>query len=727
MSKAPIQLAESLKQTRSLPLRLQIGALGEGLLVGQPEECQQFALRLIEIAGFGYKNNSGRSLGPIELVTGLSDRWRARHADEAIKALAMGWERLSPEMRRLALSLGRSRWIRAVRDLGRDSDDQNRIRALGIARDTADPALGVLVCSMLRDEHQQVRLAADRTLLAMVLGMFKGLERGMLGEEYESIRDRVVIPMLGDPRVLELERCAMLTAIADAAWSFADHRCRSPLLASLLLMDRKGGTALERRAFNKMQRLLSERNHPSHMPMRTVLRTTPAPILRGRSLRWLAIDPISGVASARLCVAESIEEHRAGLELMHLCLRPSRARAFKKVRIGTKQENGIVSLEDGAPLLTSAEIATLDPKTRHGAIRWVTGLELDASVKRRELEWVMADLDPAVRLHGCVVADSLDVLDYMYDPSECVARHAALRWSSVGGHAPVVGSASCERRRETAARNTRSESSWVRKIAREESDRLSMGLPSKAASRLAARRLHATDPARFVREIREMLRDPQRRCSGLGMILAMGLEERFEMDLISLANGLHGGMNGRVDQGIDARVAASLVRSLSGIQTTAARDAVMRSLESDDQRVVANAIESVHTPIEVLGEYKGDAHHRVRSSAIRRLILGGQSDLARRAAEDLDEMLHDGRAEHRLAGVWASQRVLEPKSRTRLNGPWRELVVTLHEMSKNESDEAIRGRADRCVHRVVVSQRTATGDGPAESRSRTDESLVEMV
>ncbi|MGJ8635228.1 MAG: hypothetical protein ACSHX5_00080 [Phycisphaerales bacterium] len=723
MSKAPIQLDESMKKMQSLPLRLQVVALGEGLQVGQPDECQHFAMRLIEIAGFGYKkNNAGQSLGPLELITGLSDRWRARHADDALRMLATGWAKLPIETRSLALSLGRSRWIRVVRLLGADSDPTLRIGALTIARDTADPALGVMVCSMLSDEHQKVRLAADRTLMAMVLGMFKGLERGMLGEEYESIRDRAVIPMLGDPRVLELERCAMLSAIADAAWSFADHRCRSPLLASLLLMDRKGGTALERRAFKKMQRLLSERNHPSHMPMRTVLRTTPAPVLRGRALRWLVIDPISGVASARLAVAETIEEHRAGLELMHLCIRPARAKALKKVRIGTKQENGFVSLERGAPILSSGEIATLDASTRKGAIRWVTGLGLDASIKRRELEWVMADRDPAVRLHGCCVADSLDVLDYMYDPTEQVARHAAMRWSSVGSPPPAIGSAACERRSEIASRNMRSGSAWVRRIAREEGDRLTMDAPTNASSRLAARRLFASDPARFVRDVRGMLREPTKRGTALGIILALGLEERFEMDLISLSNELRGGE-------LDPRIAASLVRGLSGILSPLAREAVMQSLESDDQRVVANAIESVHTPIEVLAEYKGDAHHRVRSSAIRRLILGGRNDIARGATEDLSVMLHDDRQEHRLAGVWASQRVLEPKSRARLGGPWRDLVVTLNELSEHETDDTIRTRADRCVHRVVVSQRTQEArrieDAAADETGSM--SIMEMV
>jgi hypothetical protein len=186
------------------------------------------------------------------------------------------------------------------------------------------------------------------------------------------------------------------------------------------------------------------------------------------------------------------------------------------------------------------------------------------------------------------------------------------------------------------------------------------------------------------------------------MILALGLEDRFEMDLISMTN----------ESGLDPRTGASLVRGLGAIDSVAARQGVLRSLESDDQRVVANAIESVHTPIESLVEYKGDANHRVRSSALRRMLMTagdrtvGDRSIAQGAADDLGAMLHDSRVLHRLAGVWAAQRVMEPKTRKVIGGVWRDLVMTLNEMTVHERDDAVRGRADQCVHRMLVTQRT---------------------
>lgn len=688
-------LNQSLDHAKRLPLRLQVAALGEGLRVCEGVECQQFALRLIEIAGYGQRGIADQTLGPIELMTGLSDRWRARHADSAVMALAMGWGNLTHEIRQIGVALGRGRWIEAVKQMSKDAQVDTRLGALAIAMDTGDPGLGVMVCSMLGDEHSRVRLAADRTLMGLVLDLFGHLDGSMLGEEFDAVRNRAVTRMLGDPSVLELERCDMLGAIADAAWSFASHRCRSPLLASLLLMDRQGATKIERRAFEKMRRLLSERNHPSHMPMRTVLRTTAAPILRERALRWLVVDSIAGVAGARLEVAESIAEHRAVLDTMHLCVRPLRGSALKRVRIASRQEGGRVVLEPRAPMLSAEEFASLGSDSKRGYIRWVAGLDLDSGIRRRELERVMADGDAMVRLHGCCVADSFDLVDYLYDGDESVARHAGLRWSSVGGTAPMIGSASWERRMQTGRLNRRSGSAWVRRVAGEEIERLSLDLPESPASRLAGRRLFHNDPARFVRLIREMLHQPARRGNGLGMILALGLEDRFEMDLVSLSG----------ETGLDDRVRASLVRGLSSIHSDGARRAVLECLECDDQRVVANAIESVHTPIEVLVEYKGDANHRVRSSAIRRMLVRGEDGAAvDAAAEDLVSMLRDERVGHRLAGVWAAQRVIESKAGVRLNG-MRDLVLTLDEMTRHERDDGVRDRADQCVHRMLVSQR----------------------
>ena len=202
--------------------------------------------------------------------------------------------------------------------------------------------------------------------------------------------------------------------------------------------------------------------------------------------------------------------------------------------------------------------------------------------------------------------------------------------------------------------------------------------------------------------MRELMIDPDRRLSALGMIIALGLEQRFEMDLVSMSH---------VNE-LDSKVRATLVRALSNVKSVAAGEAVLRCLESDDQRVVANAIESEHTPIDALVEYKDDAHHRVRASAIRRMLVqSGDGNVVDAAVEDLLKMLRDERVGHRLAGVWAAQRILEVKasskhgSRFPGGSSWRTLITTLDSMCRDEQDEGVRRRADQCVHRLLVSQR----------------------
>ena len=84
------------------------------------------------------------------------------------------------------------------------------------------------------------------------------------------------------------------------------------------------------------------------------------------------------------------------------------------------------------------------------------------------------------------------------------------------------------------------------------------------------------------------------------------------------------------------------------------------------------------------------------------------------AAEDLGAMLKDHRVSHRLAGVWAAQRVLEPRMARQLSvrfDGWRDLVTTLNEMTLHEADDAVRGRADQCVHRMLVSHRAGLMEG----------------
>ena len=265
-----------LDQAARLGVRDRIVALGHGLRSAGGEHREAQAIMLIELAALGSgdaNENPSReqAAGPIELLTRIPTKWRQRHADDA----------------------------------------DARIAVLSLGMDTADPGLGKIVCRLLRDEEQRVRQLADEVVLRMGLRPLRAIPSEVLGEHYARIANTPVIAFPADPDVLELERSVLLRAVADAAWGFAAHRCRSPLIVTLLLMDHPWANRMEREISTRMRRLLSQRNHPSHAPLRSVLKRTDCPLLRERALRWLSIDAISSAALDRLRVAESGVEHRS--------------------------------------------------------------------------------------------------------------------------------------------------------------------------------------------------------------------------------------------------------------------------------------------------------------------------------------------------------------------------------------------------------------------------------
>ncbi len=714
MSKIHPHTDSPLGLAAKLPLRQRIAALGEAILVAPCSECDEMALKLIELAGFHTNSPHGQdsdlhrielesAAGPIELLARIPQRWQSRHANEAMLMLARAWGVLSVPMRELGAGLGRTRWIRVAETLSRDSDPRARLAAVSIARDTADPGFAKIVGELLADEHQSVRQSADKALMRLTMVMLEHLPAEMLGEDLAKVAatPRVILPV--DPAVLELERCTLLGAIADAAWSFASHRCRSPLLAALLVIDRVVATPLERAISVRMRRLLSERNHPSHSPMRTVLRRTPCPILRERALRWLTIAPISAAAIDRLNIAESLDEHEIVLRKSHLAIRPKRAARLISLRHATHQVNGRIELVNQGPLPHRESYAQLSEEARLGLIRMLWQIMIDDQPKRDLLEPALADPSPRVRLSACVMSPLIDLPDFLYDPDPVVACTGALVWSSAGQTPPRLFSPAWKHRMQVARTNARSPHAWVRRVSGEESDRLSMDRPDSPASRVQARRMYQVDPSGFVRMLRDHLSDPDSRCDALMLIRILGIGHRFELDLISIVQ----------NESCDARTRATAVMALGEVDTNSASYILSEALRDRDDRIRSNAAESISGSVDQLFELKADDHHRVRASVIRRMIRetdSTQPSQSRDAAHALLEMLHDDRPMHRLAGTWAAQRTLTGSSREVMGNVWKPLVNEIEllaaghgcfkgDLNLKESDQ-IRSRAQRCIHRI---------------------------
>lgn len=678
------QSAHPLEVLDKAPIRERIAALGEALRVVPEGEREAVALRLFEAASAAQAPERHQALGPVELLTRWPDRARIRHAETAMLGIVSAWDAVPEQARALASGLSRDRWLRIAAQAAGSPDPRARTGVARFAEDTADPALGGVVCALLRDEHQTVRLHADRALLRLAMTMLTHLPDELLGADFGAIADRPVITLTADPSVVALERVELCRHIADACWAFAEHRGRAPLIAALLILDRLPGGTMERAVASRIRRLLNESGHPSHAPIRTVLRSTPSPMLRERALRWIVLDPVRSTCVDRLSSADSAHEHEIVLRRATLALRPKRADRLRAVRPGADREH--------APFPDARALARLSPEARRGMVRFVSLIGLEEQAKRSVLEPTLADPDPLVRLWGAHAAHPVDLSDYAFDADASVARSAAQRWSTLGVSGPQFGSGAWTRRTEIAGLLARSPHAAVRELGTIERDRLDpfAGTP---AARVAARRMHERDPVGFVRTVRDRLGDPAKVLDAVMLVRAMDLAARFEMDLVALAT---------TDP--DDRVRATAVAALGSVDSEPARRIVRASLNAPDQRVRSNAVEAVTLDHGVLLEYKDDRSHRVRASAVRRL-LNQQDDGAgvrarETAADALARMLTDDRAEHRLSGAWAAERVVLPERRDLLGAGWRPVVRRVLEAAEHDHDARVRLRASRCARRL---------------------------
>ncbi|MCC5823019.1 MAG: hypothetical protein LAT64_07325 [Phycisphaerales bacterium] len=668
------------------PLSERIPAFGEALRLAPEGEREPLALRLFELASAARAPMRDGALGPVELVTRWPSRRRVRWAERAMLELLSGWDRVPDPVRPLASGLARERWLAAARKASESPDPGVRASAARFAEDTADPGLAGVVSGLLSDEHQAVRLHADRAMLRMAMTLLAHLPEGVLGAEFGEIAARPTVRLSADRGVLDLERVELCRHIADASWRFAEHRCRSPLIAALLILDRLPGGTLERSVASRIRRLLKESGHPSHSPLRTVLRRTPSPLLRERALRWIVIDPVRVVCVDRLASAESIEEHEILLSRSYLALRGARGARLRAVRPTGDREH--------APVPPARGYQQLSPAARRGMVRFVQLIGLEDEARRVALEPTLADADPLVRLTGSHAAHPADLSDYTFDPVESVALSAATRWSTLGVPAPQAGSGAWSRRTQVATLLRRSPHRSVRALAAAEAERLDP-LGATPASRLTARRLLERDPNAFVRLVREGFADPERVLDALMLVRALRMGERFEMDLVELAS-----------TAADDRVRATAVAALGTLASEPAGRTVRAALNAPDQRVRSNAVEAVPACDPVLLEFKDDASHRVRASAVRRVLTDHAAAdppaAAARvvAAESLSRMLTDDRAEHRLSGAWAAERVLCPQRRELLGPGWRGLVHRVAEAAEHDADTRVRLRAARCVRRL---------------------------
>jgi hypothetical protein len=519
------------------------------------------------------------------------------------------------------------------------------------------PALGLL----LRDGDEEVRGSAEAGLVRLGEGSAGG------GGE-------------GGP--------ALRAVLAEAVASWPEHRMNGVFDAAL------GALAPAVVAFggrgDPLASWLLEGTSESHMGLRGVVRKGGGVVGRVRAWEWLGRNIAATASLERIGKPATLEEHEGVLRRAHLLGNPVRARRV-----------GMIKAKDAGSLWPAdGGVERLSPEARAGTARLVGGSALGAGEKRRTLEPLLADRAPGARLAAVRALPDGEVQDFCFDAEEGIARHALLRVEPVA-EAGLV--------RQLA----RSAHASVRRVCGDLLSRAETWKAGDAVSRLLARRALKSDRGAFLGELR-------------GRVLAGGREERIGAIMMARALGVQGEIELEL-LGVAAEeetwVAATAVAALGDVRTDSASQAVRRCLEHPAGRVRANAVDVAARwardagVFERLIELKGDPHHRVRGSTVRALA-GGLEPLQPDAGTELAAMLRDARPLHRLAGLWATERLVlapEPGSGAPMAGRLGEFATLIGELARDEPEEPVRERAVRCSARMLARVRMMWREAPADA------------
>jgi hypothetical protein len=320
------------------------------------------------------------------------------------------------------------------------------------------------------------------------------------------------------------------------------------------------------------------------------------------------------------------------------------------------------------------------------------------------LQPLRADRVAAVRLAGLRALPNEEVTDFCFDADEPLARSAVLR------AAPRL-------EEKALGALTRSPHASIRRLASETLEVANVWDPALATSRLAARRLLERDRPSFLNTLRGRVATGAKgdRVRAIMLARALGTGHELELELLAV-----------VASPADDWLVATAVAALGEVETGSAAEAVRRCVAHESGRVRANAAEAVlaraaqsHQAAPLDGrimELKTDSHHRARSSALRGL-LWGPDPLDATAVPQLAAMLSDGRPLHRLAGLWAVERLTlapAPGSSSPVVEHLGDFATLVAQVARSEAEHPVRERAARCAARILARIRLMWREGAAD-------------
>ncbi len=715
---------ERIQDLRRLPRRACIRALSDTLVVASTEEREALAVELIELA-IGPSEPTGGG-GPIATliapIRGLTRRLRERATEPARLELVRRWGLLSTQGKETALAIGRGRWDRAIESLvGAESVD-DRLAVAQMVSDLGQPDNVGALAVLINDGDESVSKAAEAGLVR-VAGRIAGIRviegrSSILGRDLSETG--AVIP---ESAKLAFER-DLLRAIAGVS----THHRRGVLLAALIALGepRLGQADDESRP---LVAWLSNRDDPSHLALRAVLRRAREPMVRARAWHWLARESIAAAALDRLARAETVEEHEVVLKHGHLAAHPSRRHRLNMIKVRprvTTRESGLdragnaaspglelVRWPSAGPVPSATMVRALSVQARRNLPRWVGGLRMDAASRQRAIDPLLSDSCVQVRYAAVRVASVRALDDYCFDRDGRVAATAVLRASNVG-EADIQRDPGMSV--SLARRLKRHPSPRVRALATQESERLDpWGISS--ASRVCARRLLHADRESMLAQMHKRITSGHAQCRVQAILLCrlLGLAQTLEVELQMCL----------LDQNTwsedDLRVAATAVTALGEAGTSSARRLVEGSLTHAGNRVRANAVEALARCTQAsrdlavqqpetyahMIELKSDANHRVRANAIRALLTPPACTEAGRiyepaAVDGLVSMLSDERRMHRVAGLWLTGKMILSGGTAGIASDLSSVVSRVADLAGSDDDPDVRARAGSCARMLLL-------------------------
>ena len=117
---------------------------------------------------------------------------------------------------------------------------------------------------------------------------------------------------------------------------------------------------------------------------------------------------------------------------------------------------------------------------------------------------------------------------------------------------------------------------------------------------------------------------------------------------------------------------------------------------------------------ESLMELKCDANHRVRASVLRGILRAASPDWGGTGyepvvADELVRMLEDERPMHRVAGLWAVERVTACPGES-VARRWDRLASLVAGLARDETDDAVQRRAMWCARRMLANAADQRGE-----------------